>query len=305
VALEPDGGGTALDSSTATPSSGIWTTQADPLVVPAGTAPGQYDITADCVGEPDPQVVYDDQPFEVTAAPPPTPVRSALPAVVRGNTWFLRGTLSTGAADVPAFIYGDPGDQPIMCDWNGDGTSTAGVQRGNVFYLRNSNNSGVADVVIPYGNVGDIAVCGDWNGTSDASDAETIGVVRGNTWFLRTTNDPANPATVDPFVYGDPGDQPKVGDWDGNGSATPGIRRGNMWFLRNSNTSGNTTIPAFAFGDPTDIPLVGDWDNSNTETPGVFRGGRWFFRNTLNSGTDQGFIDYGSPGDRPRVWFRP
>jgi hypothetical protein len=277
-------------------TEGTWSTGAV-LAVPAESPTGAYPVKATCSN---PAVTYADQAFDVT---PAAPVRTAAPAVVRGTTWFLRSTLSTGAADQPTFNYGDSGDQALMCDWDGDGVATPGVQRGFTFYLRNSNSTGVADVVIPFGNVGDVAVCGDWNGTADASNAETIGVVRGNQWFLRTTNDPANPATIDPFVYGDVGDQPKVGDWDGNGSATPGIRRGNMWFLRNSNTTGNTTIPAFAFGDPTDVPLVGDWNEDNQETPGVFRNGTWFFRNTLNSGTGQGSINYGSPGDRARIWF--
>ena len=75
--LIPPGGGAAVDTSSATPSSGTWNTGADPLIVPNTAEPGQvFTVTADCVGEPDPQVTYDDADFTVTE-PPPCPLRPA------------------------------------------------------------------------------------------------------------------------------------------------------------------------------------------------------------------------------------
>jgi hypothetical protein len=286
-------GTTVLDEASASAAQGgAWTTGAV-LEVPADKPVGAYPVKAACSN---PEVVYTDQAFNVT---PPAPVRTALPAVVRGNQWFMRNTLSSGTADA-TFSYGDPGDEPIICDWDGNGVATVAVRRGFTFYLRNTNSAGVADVVIPFGNVGDIATCGDWDDDGD----EEIGVVRGNQWFLRNNSTPGDPSTHPAFFYGDPGDQPKVGDWDGNGSATPGVRRGNVWYLKNNLQSGAATLPPITFGDPTDVPLVGDWNNDNTETVGVFRNGQWFFKNTLNSGVaDVPPVSYGSPGDRPRVWF--
>ncbi|MBW3547811.1 MAG: hypothetical protein KY452_06725 [Actinobacteria bacterium] len=74
---------------------------------------------------------------------------------MRGNTWYLRGALSTGTADI-VFTYGNSDDIPLMGDWNGDGTETPGVVRGNTWYLRNSNTTGVADVSFRYGNEDDV-----------------------------------------------------------------------------------------------------------------------------------------------------
>ena len=51
--------------------------------------------------------------------------------------------------------FGDPGDIPIVGDWNGDGIDTIGVVRGNTWYLRNSNTTGVADVTFTFGDAGD------------------------------------------------------------------------------------------------------------------------------------------------------
>ena len=104
--------------------------------------------------------------------------------VVRGNQWFLRDaseTLPAGVANV-SFVFGDAGDVPLMCDWNGDGLRTPGIRRGFSFFLRNENSSGPASMPeLPYGNFGDRAVCGDWDGDGD----EEVGVVRGNEWFLK------------------------------------------------------------------------------------------------------------------------
>jgi hypothetical protein len=39
--------------------------------------------------------------------------------IVRGNTWLLRNTNSTGFADL-GFTYGTNTDVPIVGDWNGN-----------------------------------------------------------------------------------------------------------------------------------------------------------------------------------------
>lgn len=93
---------------------------------------------------------FDSAPFTVTPFP-----TIAKPAVVRGNTWFLRNSNTTGVADM-VFTYGNSGDLPIVGDWDTNDTETPGVVRGNVRYLRNSNSAGVADVApFAYGNAAD------------------------------------------------------------------------------------------------------------------------------------------------------
>ena len=117
-------------------------------------------------------------------------------------------------------------------------------------------------------------------------------------WFLRNTN--SSGAGEIGYQYGDRGDIPIVGDWDGDGIDTPGIVRGNWWFLRNSNTSGVGEI-GFQYGDVGDIPVVGDWDGNGTDTPGIMRGNYWFLRNANTSGPGEIGFQYGDNGDIPIV----
>lgn len=216
------------------------------------------------------------------------------PAVIRGNTWYLRQSLTSGGADF-SFGFGNAGDKPLMCDWNGDGVKTPGVYRNGWFYLRNSESSGTADVAFPYGNIGDTPICGDWNGNG----TDTVGVVRGNIWYLRNSNTSGTADVV--FAYGNTGDKPIVGDWNADGTTTPGVVRGNTWYLRNTNSSGAADV-AFAYGDSTDVPVVGDWNGDHAETPGVRRGNTWYVRNSNTSGVADVSFSFGDTGDIPRVW---
>jgi SpoIID/LytB domain protein len=190
--------------------------------------------------------------FFVANPPPPSPA------------WHLRNSSTTGAANV-SFLYGDRGDVPLSCDWDGDGTSTPGIFRAGRFFLRNSNATGPADVSFFFGNPTDVPICGDWDGNG----SDTIGVVRGGTWFLRNANT-TGVANVS-FGYGNPSDRPVTGDWDGNGSDTIGVVRGGTWFLRNANTTGVANV-SFGYGNPSDRPVTGDWDANRTDSPGVVRG---------------------------------
>jgi len=76
---------------------------------------------------------------------------------------FLKNTNQTGYADI-ALNYGLAGDQPVVGDWDGNGTDTIGVYRNARFLLRNSNTIGFADIVFGLGNPGDMPIAGDWNG---------------------------------------------------------------------------------------------------------------------------------------------
>lgn len=232
------------------------------------------------------------------------------PAVIRGTMWHLRTTLGSGVSDVPAFTYGNPGDTPLMCDWNGDGTRTPGVRRGNTFYLRNSNSSGVADIAaFSFGNPTDVPVCGNWNANDEIQDdTETVGVVRnGNQFFLRNSN-AAGPSDIT-VTFGNPGDVPLIGDWDGDLDYTVGVRRGIHFYLSNSLTSPTADAGSFDFGNPSDVPIAGDWDQDVqfTETVGLKRGGTWFLTNSSPlsgaAAADETF-NYGNPTDVGRVWFQ-
>jgi hypothetical protein len=125
-------------------------------------------------------------------------------------------------------------------------------------------------------------------------------VVRDGLWYLRrsTTDGPADVGF--PFTYGDPGDRPLFGDWDGEGSETAGVVRGNAWFLRNSNTDGPADI-SFTYGDPGDTSVRGDWNGDGVDTPGVVRNGVWYLRNSNSSGPADITFVYGDASDTPVV----
>jgi hypothetical protein len=264
------------------------------------------------------------------AAMPVAAFADSTPAVVRdGREWHLRNSLS-GGPSTNTFVYGTTQDsQPMLCDWNGDGTRTPGVIRevggSPVWFLRNSNSGGAANYQFRYGVVGDIAVCGDWNGDG----RQTPGVVRERAnglydWYLRNSpsGGPANIA----FTYGrdlTPGDLPPtwpiVGDWNGNGVDTPGIVRGHddgqfQWLLRDSNTGGAAQHDFYYYdgavwGDHLEVhmPIVGDWSGDGRDGPGVVRsrdGGNydWLLRNSRTAGNANHVFRYGRHLDMPLEW---
>jgi len=141
------------------------------------------------------------------ALTPPGPPRSN-PAVVRGDTWYLRRELPAVVVD-QRFVYGDPGDVAIMGDWDGNGTDTPGVVRGPSiegyeWFLRNSNSTGIG--IFPGFNVlaaGSTFLAGDWDGDRIASagvfDDKTAG------WAMRNAHTLGYPDRT--FTYGNPGDR--------------------------------------------------------------------------------------------------
>jgi hypothetical protein len=221
-------------------------------------------------------------PADPVAAPPP---------LNNGTTHYLRNTNTSGGHNV-YFSYGDPGDIPIHCDWNGDRSETVGVFRKSTFYLSDNNIN--ASYVFGFGNSDDMPICGDWDGNG----TETVGVYRPSTATFYTRNSNSGGAASNSIRFGDPGDKPLVGDWDGNGTDTIGIHRGNTFYLKNSLAGGAADI-TIAFGDGGDKPLVGDWDGNGTTTIGIWRKGGWYLKNTFKGGSHDIFLGYGVSTDYP------
>jgi hypothetical protein len=161
--------------------------------------------------------------------------------LVRGGTWLLRNSNSTGSADL-AFVYGDadpdgnPIGYPVTGDWDGNGTDTPGLRRDNVWLLRNANSSGGSNGTFTYGDRYETGfpVVGDWNGDG----FDTIGLVRAGNWLLRNANSTGGADVA--FSYGAPLPEhwPVPGDWDNNNTDTPGVADTTTWYFRNSNTTG-------------------------------------------------------------------
>ncbi len=222
----------------------------------------------------------------------------AKPAVFREGDWYLRNSLSGGSAGT-IFNYGIAGDQPVMGDWDGNGTVTSGIFRNGTWYLRNSNSGG-SDYIFDYGAPGDLAVAGDWDGNGKTS----IGIFRPGegAFYLRNTLS-AGPTDYN-FSYGTNGDLPVAGDWDGNGKTSVGILRGATWYLRNALSAGGSDY-VFDYGAPGDRPVAGDWDADGKDSVGVFRpsDAGWYLRNSLSAGGSNFNFNYGISTDLPVIWY--
>jgi hypothetical protein len=199
---------------------------------------------------------------------------------------------------VYSFYYGNPGDVPFMGDWDCDEIDTPGLFRtSDAFaYLRNSNTQGIADIRFFFGNPSDIPLAGDFNGDG----CDTLSIYRPSEarfYIINKLgeNEGGLGAAEYSFLFGNVGDKPVVGDWDGDGVDEIGLHRETTGFFyyRNTLTTGNAD-GQFYFGDPGDRFVSGDWGVvDGVETPAMFRpsNSTFYFRHTLTQGNaDSQFV---------------
>ena len=127
-----------------------------------------------------------------------------------------------------------------------------------------------------------------------AQDEATAGLYRDSRWHLRTAHG-GGPADIS-FTFGRAGDDPIVGDWNGDGRQTVGIRRQGRVYLRDS-LSGGPADRVFTYGRADDDVFAGDWNGSGVQTVGVRRGNRFYLRNSNSGGPADIVIAYGRPDD--------
>ncbi|MFC2153109.1 hypothetical protein ACFLQ7_00555 [Actinomycetota bacterium] len=189
-----------------------------------------------------------------------------------------------------SFFFGNPGDFPILGDWDCDGVETPGMYRQSdgYVYLKNSNTQGLADIFFFFGNPGDLPIAGDFNGDG----CGTVSIYRpsNQTFYIINElgeNDGGLGAAESSYVFGNPGDKPFVGDFDGDGVETVGLHRESTGFVyfRNSHTQGNADNDFF-FGNPGDRFIAGDWTADGVFTPALFRPSNttMYFRYTNTQG---------------------
>ncbi len=178
-------------------------------------------------------------------------------------------------SEVGRFYFGNPGDYPFTGDWNCDDVDTPGLYRQSdgYVYLRNENTQGIADVSFFFGNPGDVPIAGDFN--ADGCDTVSIYRPSNQTFYIINTlgtNDGGLGAAEYSYVFGNPGDQPFVGDFNGDGQDTPGLHRATtgLVYYRTSNTTG-IADNSFIYGDPGDLFVTGDWTGNGVDSPGLFR----------------------------------
>ncbi len=217
------------------------------------------------------------------SATPPVGATMGLVDPATGR-WWLRHPDGT----VETFYYGNPGDMPFVGDWDCDGVETPGLYRRSdgFVYLRNANSAGSADVEYFFGDPGDVPLAGDFDGDG----CDTVSLYRpseARVYVIDRLGDGAGGlgAADYSFVFGDPGDQPVVGDFDGDGIDTVGLHRAStgLVYYRNSNTAG-VAERSFFYGDPGDRMVAADWSGDGTESVGLFRPSRSrFYLRFVNS----------------------
>jgi hypothetical protein len=176
---------------------------------------------------------------------------------------------------VDGFFFGNPGDFPILGDWDCDGVDTPGMYRQSdgYVYLRNSNTQGVADIRFFFGDPGDIPLAGDFNGDG----CDTVSIFRpsaARVFIINELgqNDGGLGAADFTYLFGNPGDKPFVGDFDADRIDTVGLHREStgLVYFRNSHTQGTADVQ-YIFGDPGDRLVAGNFSGFWEETPAVFR----------------------------------
>ena len=216
----------------------------------------------------------------------------------------LRDSNTTGPAD-HIITFGQAGDQPVVGDWNGSGIDSVGVSRPSTgqFFLQITRKI----IVINFGQAGDIPVVGDWDGNG----VDTPGVFNpaNGQWQLTNGINGLNVSNSFPqanftFTFGQNGDLPIAGDWDGNGIDGVGFfRTTNSTFNLSNGFQGTIDIKPFIFGGLGVKPIAGDWNGDGIATIGIFNPntGTMSLNNTNSSGNGIGDIvfSFGLNGDFP------
>ena len=219
----------------------------------------------------------------------------------RDGQWTLRA----GNGNTTTIGYGNPGDSPFIGDWDCDEVDTPGLYRQSdgFVYLRDSNTTGVADITFFFGNPGDVPIVGDFDGDG----CDTVSIYRPSEARFYIINelgqDGGGLGAADfSFIFGNPGDVPFVGDWNGNLTDTPGLRRPSDGFvyLRNTNSTGVANV-SFFYGNPGDVPFAGDWNDDGVDTVGLYRPSNrtFYLRNSNSTGVANTSFAMGDPGSRP------
>lgn len=112
--------------------------------------------------------------------------------------------------------------------------------------------------------------------------------------FALTVLGPAVPQDLCP-TFGAVGDQPVVGDWDGDGIDQIGTFRDGDWRLDADNDGrfDPAVDPLYGFGLPADVAVAGDWNGDGRDEIGVYRpsSGTWYLDANGNGRWDGGLLD--------------
>ena len=192
------------------------------------------------------------------------------------SQWFLdingNGIWDDCGVDGCVKSFGQSTDLPAVGQWSTTPGDSIGVfRRSEKKWYLDKNRNGVLEGCrtdeCPSFSIyvdGDIPVAGDWTGSGTTQ----LGLFRPSTgeWFLnRNGNRAWNGCKKDTCIsgFGEAGDLPVIGDWDGTGRSQIGIFRPDTgeWLLDlNGNGKWDDGIDLhLSYGQPGDVPIVGKW----------------------------------------------
>ena len=107
------------------------------------------------------------------------------------------------------------------------------------------------------------------------------------------------------MTFGQAGDRPVAGDWNGDGVTDLGVVRGNEWLLTLGPLPTDGSPPAVwrdvTFGAATGVPVTGDWDGDGVSGLGMVKGRHWLLAPSADHLAAATSASFGSPGDLPVV----
>lgn len=217
-------------------------------------------------------------------------------AIFRPSTALISEQYTLNGVANQTRIYGDPGDQIVTGDFNGDTITQNAIFRNGTWFIDTNGNSIPTDVFV-FGAPGDIALSGDvtGNGISDPV------VFYNGLWFVTTNfTGYANTSIWSSPVFGEPGDIPVMGDFTGDGIDDRAVFRDGTWYI--DTTGDGVASEVVHFGQAGDIPFAFDFNNSGKDDLGVYRNGVWYIDTDMSSNASI-IYNYGEPGDIPIPGF--
>lgn len=126
----------------------------------------------------------------------------------------------------------------------------------------------------------------------------SLAVYRPSTNHIYAYADLATQAYALNGAFGQSGDIPVVGDFDGNGIFDLAVYRNGTWYTDKTHMLAVDASPLSFGGVSGDVPLAGDFDGDGISDLVIYRSGTWFIRSS-RTGTTTTMALGGSAGDVP------